>query len=601
MIKLTMTEKGGDPRALSFDKDEVTIGRVSGNDIVLPKGNVSKRHSRILLKDGHVEISDLKSTNGTYVNGKKITETVVLGATDRVYVGDFLITIDGLGGEMNAPARRGPPPPPPPRAGSSSVKLATLDEQTNTGATNANAGDEEDELGLAAKPPRAGRVPPPPPPPRRPPTPLATKALVDDDEEALGQDLPAPSPAELAAADDSTNNIGLFERKSSDHSAFDGAGGRAPSTGNHPGAFLPPEPAPLPATPGQPVSSTFASAEPAAASSPGEGLDGLLADPAVVQVIIAGPDATYVDRGAGPALHAAGLGDPNAVADMLWRIANTAVPPPSPDNPVVDVRLPDGSRLAAVFPPVATSGVVGSIRRAPQTERALVDLIPPGAKDVQTLLEAAVAGQRNLLLTGDASALPALATALAALVPANRRVVSLGGPLSRGRAGWIDLHPAGDLAALVRVASTFRADHLIVGDVVGVETIDLLLAAARGQEGLLLAMPARSVAEGLARVEALALPALGAGSGAAAPLVCSTIELVVHVVANADGSARIVELAEPKLDGGRLAAEAVVTWRGDGGRRAGGAGKLSVSGVSARLGAALAGAGQSLPSNLVRR
>jgi pilus assembly protein CpaF len=599
MIKLTMTEKGGDPRALSFDKDEVTIGRVSGNDIVLPKGNVSKRHSRILLKDGHVEISDLKSTNGTYVNGKKIIDTVVLGATDRVYVGDFLITIDGLGGEMNAPARRGPPPPPPPRAGSSSVKLATLDEQTNTGA--ANTGDEEDELGLAAKPPRAGRVPPPPPPPRRPPTPLATKPLLDDDDdEALGRDLPAPSPAELAAADDSTNNMGLFERKTSDHSAFDGGGGRAPSTGSHPGAFLPPEPAPLPATPGQNVASAFASSEPAATTS-SEGLDGLLADPAVVQVIIAGPDATYVDRGAGPTLHAAGLGDPNAVADVLWRIANTAVPPPSPDNPVVDVRLPDGSRLAAVFPPIATSGVVGSIRRAPQTERALIDLIPPGAKDVQTLLEAAVAGQRNLLLTGDASALPALATALAALVPADRRVVSLGGPLARGRAGWIELHPAGDVAALVRVAATFRADHLIVGDVLGVETIDLLLAAARGQEGLLLAMPARSVAEGLARVEALALPALGAGAGAAAPLVCGTIELVVHVVTNADGSARIVDLAEPKMDGGRLAAEAVVTWRGDGGRRAGGAGKLSVSGVSARLGAALAGAGQSLPSNLVRR
>ena len=81
MIKLTMTEKGGEPRALSFDKDEVTIGRVSGNDIVLPKGNVSKRHSKLTLKDGHVEIADLKSTNGTYVNGKKITEVTPVGET----------------------------------------------------------------------------------------------------------------------------------------------------------------------------------------------------------------------------------------------------------------------------------------------------------------------------------------------------------------------------------------------------------------------------------------------------------------------------------------------------------------------------------------
>jgi pilus assembly protein CpaF len=170
MIKLTMTEKGGEPKALSFDKDEVTIGRVSGNDIVLPKGNVSKRHSRLTLKDGRVEIADLKSTNGTYVNGKKIAEPTSVGATDRVYVGDFLITIDGLAGEVASPSRRMPPPPPPPRPpGSTASKMPIVDDDTNTGG---DAGGDEDELPLAAKPPRAGRMPPPPPPPpppRRPP------------------------------------------------------------------------------------------------------------------------------------------------------------------------------------------------------------------------------------------------------------------------------------------------------------------------------------------------------------------------------------------------------------------------------------------------
>ena len=242
-----------------------------------------------------------------------------------------------------------------------------------------------------------------------------------------------------------------------------------------------------------------------------------------------------------------------------------------------------------------------SIVRLNQKMSANFDLIPPGAKDVQTLLEAAVVGQRNLLLTGDASALPSLATALAALVPAGRRVVSIGGPLARARAGWMELQPAGDVGALVRVAASFRAEHLLVGELVGAEVADLLLAAARGQEGLVIAMPSRSAAEGLARVEALTLPALGSGAGAAAPLVSSTIELVVHVVANADGSARIVDISEPKVDGGRTATEAVITWRSESGRKGGGAGKLAVAGVSARLAAALASAGQSLPSSLVRR
>jgi pilus assembly protein CpaF len=602
MIKLTMTEKGGEPRALSFDKDEVTIGRVSGNDIVLPKGNVSKRHTKLTLRDGRVEIADLKSTNGTYVNGKKIAETAVLGAADRVYVGDFLITVDGLGGEVVSPSRRMPPPPPPPRAGSSSAKLPTAPHET-TGHGSAAPYDEE-EFGLAAKPPRAGRMPPPPPPPppppRRPPTPISSPALEDDDA-SLADDLPAPSAAELNTADDSTNNMGLFERKAAEHSAFDGSGGQRVSTGSRPGATLAPEPAPLPALPGQPVAPVSDFSAQLGSGGSGEGLEGLLGDLSITQILITGPEATYVDRGAGPTPLGASLGDPTAVADMLWRLANTAVPPPAPDNPVVDVRLPDGTRLAAVFPPVSPLGVVGSIRRLAQVERALVDLIPPGAKDVQTLLEAAIAGQRNLLLTGDAVAIAALGSALTALIPTTRRVVSIGNGLARARPGWTELSPTADLPGLIRVAAALRADHLLLVDAVGVEVLDLLLAAARGQEGIIVAMPSRAVAEGLARVEALAMPALGAGGAAVPQLMCSTIDLVVHAIAGADGSARIVDIAEPKTDSGHVVAEPVITWRSDSGRRGSGAGKLQVAGISARLGAALAAVGQALPSSLVRR
>jgi pilus assembly protein CpaF len=500
-----------------------------------------------------------------------------------------------MGGEVNASgARRAPPPPPPPRAtGSSAAALpAAAPETTNTGDVTGTGGDEED-LELAARPPGRRAPPPPPPPPRRPPTPISNKAL---DDEELGGDLAPPSPAELSGADDSTNNVGLFERKkTADHSTLDGA---RPATGSRPFA-LPSEPAPVPAMPGQPAAAPdFGAAAGAAAA--GGGLEALLTDTAVTHVIIAGPDTTFVDRGSGLTAHTGSLGDPNAVADTLWRLANSAVPPPTPDNPVVDVRFPDGTRLAAVFPPVSPVGVVGSIRRPGAGERALVDLVPPGAKDVQTLLEAAVAGQRNLLLTGDAAALGALASALTGLIPAERRVVAIGGGLGRARAGWTELQPAGDLPGLVRVASAFRADHLLMAEAAGPEVLDLLLAAARGQEGLLITMPARAVGEGLARVEALASPALGSGASVA-PLVCSTIDLLVHVVANADGSARIVDLAEPKLDGGRLAAESVASWRSDSGRRGSGAGKLQTTGISSRLGAALAAVGQSLPSNLVRR
>jgi pilus assembly protein CpaF len=123
MIKLTLTEKGGEPKVLTFDKDEITIGRVSGNDIVLARGNISKRHTRLTKREGGgIEIADLKSTNGTYVNGRKIAGPTAVAPSDRIYVGDFLIGIDGLaepGGlhsqaSTSSASRRLPMPPPPP-------------------------------------------------------------------------------------------------------------------------------------------------------------------------------------------------------------------------------------------------------------------------------------------------------------------------------------------------------------------------------------------------------------------------------------------------------------------------------------------------------
>src|SRR3954453_12073958 len=125
MFAIVVNEKGGEQKRLEFDKPEVTIGRVQGNDIILPKGNVSKRHSRIVLKDGKFIIVDLKSTNGTYVNGRKITSPLVVKGSDKIYIGDFILSIEewqaGPGDAKeqvtNPPVARKQPtiPPPPPR------------------------------------------------------------------------------------------------------------------------------------------------------------------------------------------------------------------------------------------------------------------------------------------------------------------------------------------------------------------------------------------------------------------------------------------------------------------------------------------------------
>lgn len=94
----------GNERVQLFEGNELSLGRVLENDVVLPKGNVSKKHARLARRDGRIVVVDLKSTNGTWVNGKRITVPVVLKARDRISIGDFTIEIEHTAVEPAQPA-----------------------------------------------------------------------------------------------------------------------------------------------------------------------------------------------------------------------------------------------------------------------------------------------------------------------------------------------------------------------------------------------------------------------------------------------------------------------------------------------------------------
>ena len=198
MFTVTVTEKDGQTATLSFDKNEVSIGRVKGNDIVLPKGNVSKRHSRIVVKDGKFIVVDLKSTNGTYVNGRKITSPQVIKDSDKVYIGDFTIAIADSAG-MGA----GPPAPPPPGMGDMSGASGSALPSANPGGMGGpslsrlggppsppppeppgNPGMSG--LGLGGRPPLSGGAPPPP-------SPLSSNRPGMGERRATAQDMPSLS------------------------------------------------------------------------------------------------------------------------------------------------------------------------------------------------------------------------------------------------------------------------------------------------------------------------------------------------------------------------------------------------------------------------
>ncbi|HEY0466411.1 MAG TPA: FHA domain-containing protein, partial [Polyangiaceae bacterium] len=103
MFAIIVNEKGGADRREVFDAAELSVGRVQGNELMLPKGNVSKRHARLLYRDGRFIVTDLNSTNGTYVNRRKITQATIVREGDRIYIGDFVLRIEASGADGMSP------------------------------------------------------------------------------------------------------------------------------------------------------------------------------------------------------------------------------------------------------------------------------------------------------------------------------------------------------------------------------------------------------------------------------------------------------------------------------------------------------------------
>src|SRR5260370_30238713 len=109
MFTIIISEKGGAERRETFDKNEINVGRVQGNDLMLPKGNVSKHHARLLYRDGRFIVTDLKSTNGTYVNGRKIAQATIVREGDKIYIGDFVLRIESGSGAVPSQPSSAPP------------------------------------------------------------------------------------------------------------------------------------------------------------------------------------------------------------------------------------------------------------------------------------------------------------------------------------------------------------------------------------------------------------------------------------------------------------------------------------------------------------
>ncbi|MFF5255592.1 TadA family conjugal transfer-associated ATPase [Streptomyces leeuwenhoekii] len=284
-------------------------------------------------------------------------------------------------------------------------------------------------------------------------------------------------------------------------------------------------------------------------------LEPLLADPSVSDVLVSAPDRVWVDRGGGLELTPVSFADAGAVRRLAQRLAAVAGRRLDDARPWVDARLPDGTRLHAVLPPVAVGCTCLSLRVVRPRAFTLDELVaagtvPPGGDRV---LRALVRARLSFLVSGGTgSGKTTLLSALLGLAGLGERIV-----LAEDSAELRPDHPhvvrletrpanqegAGlvTLEDLVRQALRMRPDRLVVGEVRGAEVVHLLAALNTGHEGGCGTVHANAAGDVPARLEALGTAA-GLDRAALHSQVAAALSVVLHLVRDRSGRRRIAEV-----------------------------------------------------------
>lgn len=288
-------------------------------------------------------------------------------------------------------------------------------------------------------------------------------------------------------------------------------------------------------------------------------LEVLLADPTVEEVMVNGPDRVYIERRGLLEATDVRFESEEELRNTIERVLAPLGRRVDELSPMVDARLADGSRVNVVIPPLAIDGPALSIRRFGASRPGPDELVAMGTltAEQRRLLEVAVGERRSVLVSGGTgSGKTTLLNALSSFIAPSERVVTIEDAaelrLQQPHVVRLESRPAGVegrgevlIRDLLRNALRMRPDRIVIGEVRGVEALDLLTALNTGHDGALSTVHANSPADALSRLETLALMAgLGLPHEAIAEQVRRGIDLVVHLQREPDGARRVTEIAE---------------------------------------------------------
>jgi pilus assembly protein CpaF len=288
-------------------------------------------------------------------------------------------------------------------------------------------------------------------------------------------------------------------------------------------------------------------------------LERLLADPTVSEIMVNGPKDIWVERAGRLSQTTLTFTDTSHLRRIITKMVGQIGRRIDESSPLVDARLPDGSRVNAIIAPLSLSGPLLTIRKFAQNRFALSELITIGtlSKDAGEFLENCIRAELNILISGGTgSGKTTFLNALSAAIPDSDRIVTIEDAaelqLDQRHVLRLESRPKniegeGEITIrdLVRNALRMRPDRIVVGEVRGAEALDMLQAMNTGHEGSLSTVHANGPRDALNRLETMVLMA-----GYELPLrairshVSSALDLIVQLDRLDDGSRRVVEISE---------------------------------------------------------
>jgi pilus assembly protein CpaF len=288
-------------------------------------------------------------------------------------------------------------------------------------------------------------------------------------------------------------------------------------------------------------------------------IQSLLDDPAVTEIMVNGPEAIYVERDGLVEATPLRFRDEEHLRAVVERLLAFSGRRVDEASPVVDARLPDGSRLNAVVPPIAVRGITVTIRKFRATVLTLADMVANGTLSaaMADYLTAVVRGRLNLIVVGGSSTgKTTTLNALSALIDDRERIITIedAAELRLQQRHWVPLEarPANlegrgevTIRTLVRNALRMRPDRIIVGEVRGPEALDMLQAMNTGHDGGMTTLHANSPRDALSRLETMVLMAgMDLPVPAVRQQIASALQVVVHQGRLPDGTRRVLRITE---------------------------------------------------------